>query len=506
MKKAARFSLIFIGLMLCGLLLFGVVQFSSAQSSQTLKTTATSTATYVIDNNSTHFWANDAMWLSTNATYTIQSAFDNLPIQGGKVFLKAGVYQVDGIYITNKAPLDDAPYQQIIFEGEGRQVATLKLKDNASGVSSRLERFPDYANKAVVWCEPYTLTEAIRITISNIGVDGNRKKQDSEIAGIAIYNDWDSVIENNQLFECGGHGIMHLGGKWLRSAYITGNYVYFTDMCGQNPASPNSPVECYLSGILSWRTDIVIRENTVGWTGYRGEDSFLGVGISAGFALVENNWAWGNNIGVLISNGQFFSVSNNFVENNVNGIYLWNAHCGTITSNNVRISCTTDTGIKIGGNSSYNSIKINKIWARDNLTAQYGIREMDSADYNTICENDIIASNVTFVSDVITNTVGNIITPISTVGEHTIVSNNNIYGEIANTPATPTVSQTPVTPTETPQTTPTATATPTDSNQPSPTATSAIPEYTPWTLLAFLLMGTVLPMALKKSKQKQVQL
>ena len=96
--------------MLCGLLLFGVVQFSSAQSSQTLKTTATSTATYVIDNNSTHFWANDAMWLSTNATYTIQSAFDNLPIQGGKVFLKAGVYQVDGIYITNKAPLDDAPY------------------------------------------------------------------------------------------------------------------------------------------------------------------------------------------------------------------------------------------------------------------------------------------------------------------------------------------------------------------------------------------------------------
>ncbi len=157
-----------------------------------------------------------------------------------------------------QSPLDDAPYQQIIFEGEGRQVATLQLKDNATGVSSKLESFPDYANKAVVWCEPYALTAAIRVTATNIGIDGNRRNQQSEIAGIAIYNDWDSVIENNHLFECGGHGIMHLGSRWLRSAYITGNYVYFTDMAGQNPANPTSPTECYLSGILSWRCDVVM--------------------------------------------------------------------------------------------------------------------------------------------------------------------------------------------------------------------------------------------------------
>ena len=452
MNKKARFTVIFASLLIACLLLVGTVQSSLAQTSQALGTVATATSTYVIDNNSTHFWVNDVMWLSTNATYTIQSAFDNLPQQGGKVFLKAGVYPVDGIYITNKASLDDAPYQQIIFEGEGRQVATLKLNDNASGVSSKLGSFPDYANKAVVWCEPYALTAAIRVTVTNIGIDGNRRNQQQEIAGIAIYNDWDSVIENNHLFECGGHGIMHLGSRWLRSAYITGNYVYFTDMSGQNPANPTSPTECYLSGILSWRCDVVIRENTVGWTGYRGEDApFLGIGISASFALVEDNWAWGNYIGVLIANGQFFSVSNNFIENNVNGIYLWNAHCGTITSNNVRISCDPDTGIKIGGNSSYNSIKINKIWVRDNLTAQYGIREMDSADYNTICENDIIANNKTFVSDGTSNTVGNILTPISTTGNNTIVSNNNLYEEVTNAPATPTPTASP-TPTETPLT------------------------------------------------------
>lgn len=503
MNKKARFPAIFTSLLITCLLLVGTVQSSSVQTSQTLGTVATTTSTYIIDNNSTHFWVNDALWLSTNATYTIQSAFDNLPEQGGKVFLKAGVYPVDGIYITNKESFDDAPYQQIIFEGEGRQVATLKLNDNATGVSSKLESFPDYANKAVVWCEPYALTAAIRVTVTNIGIDGNRRNQQSEIAGIAIYNDWDSVIENNHLFECGGHGIMHLGSRWLRSAYITGNYVYFTDMAGQNPANPTSPTECYLSGILSWRCDVVIRENTVGWTGYRGEDAFLGIGISASFALVEDNWAWGNYIGVLIANGQFFSVSNNFIENNVNGIYLWNAHCGTITSNNVRISCNPDTGIKIGGNSSYNSIKINKIWVRDNLTAQYGIREMDSADYNTICENDIIANNKTFVSVGTSNTVGNILTPISTTGANTIASNNNIYEEVANTPATPTPTTSPTTtPTETPLTA-TPTATPTDQNSPSPTATSAIPEYTPWTLLAVLLATSAVPiLARKKSHPK----
>ena len=471
--------------MISWLPLVDALHFTSAQSSLVQGTLTTST--YIINTNSTHFWVNENLWLSTNATYTIQSAFDNLPTQGGRVFLKAGIYPVNGIYITNKASLDDSPYQQIIFEGEGRQVATLKLNDNATGVSSKLESFPDYANKAVVWCESYKITAGIRVTITNIGIDGNRRNQQNEIAGIAIYNDWDSVIENNHLFECGGHGIMHLGSRWLRSAYITGNYVYFTDMAGQNPANPTSPIECYLSGILSWRCDVVIRENIVGWTGYRGEDAaFLGIGISASFALVEDNWVWGNYIGVLISNGQFFSVTNNFIENNINGIYLWNAHCGTIQSNNIRISCNPDTAIKIGGNSSYNSIKINKIWVRDNFTAQYGIREMDSADYNTICDNDIIANSKTFVSDGNTNNVGDILTPISTQGAHSIVTNNNIDEEVSNSSETPTPTASP-------------TPTPTDSNSPSPTATPVIPEYMPWTLLALLLAGTMLPLASRKS-------
>jgi hypothetical protein len=79
-------------------------------SAQTIPTETTPTATYVINTNSTHFWANDNQYLSTNATFTIQSAFDNLPVQGGKIFLRAGVYPVNGIYITNKQTLDDSPY------------------------------------------------------------------------------------------------------------------------------------------------------------------------------------------------------------------------------------------------------------------------------------------------------------------------------------------------------------------------------------------------------------
>jgi hypothetical protein len=486
-------------------------------SAQTIPTETTPTATYVINTNSTHFWANDNQYLSTNATFTIQSAFDNLPAQGGKIFLRAGVYSVNGIYVTNKQTLDDSPYQQIILEGEGNEVATLKLNDNANGASSKLAIFPNYANKAVIWCEPYTIDTGLRIKICNIGIDGNRKNQQTEIAGIAVYNDWDSVLEDNYLYECGGHGIISLGSRWLRASYITGNYVYFTDMSGQNPSDPTSPLECYLSGIFSCRTDVTIRENTVGWTGYRGETRFLGVGISAGFATVDDNWVWGNYIGVLIANGQFFSITNNFIENNVNGVYLWNAHCGSIQDNNIRICCNPEAGIKIGGNSSQNSVKDNKIWVRENLTAQYGIREMDNADYNIICYNDILSNSTTFVSDVTVNSVGNITTPISIVGAHTTVEGNNISQPQTQSASTPTPTITPTsTPSGTLQTTPTPTATPNQQSTPTTTPTENAQENnTPKTaqapdfpssiilvFLAFALTGGALIFMVARKKVK----
>jgi parallel beta-helix repeat protein len=369
------------------------------------------------------------MWYSTNATYTIQKAFDNLPTQGGKVLLKAGVYPVNGIYITNKKTLDDSPYQQIIFEGEGKEVATLKLNDNSQGVSSKLTIFPSYVGKSVIWCEPFNLSSGIRVTISNIGIDGNRKNQNSEVAGIALYNDWDCSVENNYLYNCGGHGIMILGSRWARTTYVSDNYVYYTDMAGQKPANPPNPVECYLSGILSWKSDVVLRDNTIGWTGFRNESSYLGVGISANFAIIQGNWLWGNYVGIIIANGQFFNIEDNFIENNVNGIYLWNSHGGSIQSNEIRLSCNPDTGIKISGNSSDNSIKINKIWSRDNSVAQYGIREMDTADYNKICDNDITIKSQAFVSDGTVNSVGTILNPIAITGSHSVLSGNNVDQE-----------------------------------------------------------------------------
>jgi hypothetical protein len=487
--------------------LCGSLQVSAQNDTQT----EPNLATYVINTNSTHFWVNSDLWLSTNATFTIQSAFDNLPVQGGKIFLRAGVYPVDGIYITNKQTLDDSPYQQIIFEGEGNEVTTLKLNDNANGASSEIGSFPSYANKAVIWCESYMIDTGLRIKISNIGIDGNRKNQQSEIAGIAMYNDWDSVIEDNYLYECGGHGIMSLGSKWLRASYIRENYVYFTDMAGQNPTDPVSPTECYLSGIYSCRTDVEISDNTVGWTGYRGETKFLGIGISAGFATVDDNWVWGNYIGVLIANGQFFSITDNFIENNVNGVYLWNAHGGMIQSNNIRICCNPDTGIKIGGNSSENSVKMNRIWVRDNLTAQYGIREMDSTDYNIISYNDIISNSTIFVSDVTVNSVGNITVPIYVIGAHTIVDGNNVSPQkVQPTPTptltisaapSPTASPTP-NPTTTVQPTETPTATPTEYAPASQTPEiSESPDFLPWIflgILAFVVTGGAFVFVVRK--------
>jgi hypothetical protein len=209
---------------------------------------------------------------------------------------------------------------------------------------------------------------------------------------------------------------------------------------------------------------------------------------------------------VLIANGQFFSVTNNFIENNVNGVYLWNAHCGTIQNNNIRICSNPDTGVKIGGNSSYNSIKMNKIWVRDNLTAQYGIREMDSADYNNISYNDIISNPTTFVSDLTTNSVGTILTQISTIGTHTTVSGNNTGLQEAQPTQTPTTASTLPTATPTATTTPQPTSTQTEhalASQSPQTTESA--NFVPWpfvVLLSVVVAGGIIVPFLFKRKDK----
>jgi predicted secreted protein with PEFG-CTERM motif len=458
-----------------------------------------STSEYVINTNSTHFWVNNGSWLSTNATFTIQSAFDNLPPQGGRVFLKAGIYPVDGILITNKEDLSDYPNQEIIFEGEGNRISTLKLNDNASGASSRIANFYSFADRAVVWCEPYNVSTGVRVTITNIGIDGNRINQQTAIAGIAIFDDWDSNIENNYLYDCGGHGILSLGSSYQRYEYIQSNTVYFTDLPGCNPATPGAPLEGYLSGILSWRQDVVIRGNNVGWTGYRNESYILGIGISARFALVEDNWVWGNYIGAVIANGQFFTLKNNLLESNFNGISLWNAHCGVVQSNEICLFNKPDTGIKIGGNSSDNSIELNKIWVKANETANFGIQETDSADYNLINNNDIVATPKTFFSDVTVNAVGAISTPISTAGPHTTASGNNIEDETVPS-ATPTL-----TPTSASTQTPAATSTSTIANQTQPStstssnpSTDTIPEFATWAILALAIAVTPIVFASRK--------
>ena len=398
-------------------------------------TPITSVATYVICNNGSHFWATHSnetiTWLSDNATFTIQSAFDNLPNEGGKVFLRSGLYPIQGICITNKVNAFDYPNQEIIFEGEGKYVSTLILEDNGTGVSSQ---FLKDSLSAVIFAEPSAEGGSIKFTIRNIGINGNRVNQTKNIAGIVFYNDWESTVENNFLYMCGGHGIAILGGSHLRSTHIMCNTVYLTDLCGKSPSIPGSPLGRYLCGIVTWKQDVTIYDNIVGWTGDPSTRDFRGIGICGSTSSrIQRNWVWGHRYGVVVTNGFFYTVSNNFLDTCRDvGIFLYSAHCGSVVANDVRVGFHEETGghseacIQLDGNSSFNSIKTNKCWVHENYTSNYGIREKGAADHNVISGNDILEEPQIFYGGSIVNEIGTILNPISTVGSHTIVEDN--YG------------------------------------------------------------------------------
>jgi len=398
-------------------------------------------ATFTINNNSTHFWAlaqnGSQLWLSVNATYVLQNAFDNLPEIGGKVYLKSGIYPIDGIYITNKVSASDYPNQHIIFEGEGKYVSTLFLKDNANGVTSKLVDLPSYKKWAMVFVESYSNDTTIRITIKNIGFHGNRINQTKNISGLIIRNDEECFVEDNYFYMCGGHGIVHLNTIVFREAYFGRNTIYQTDFYGANPSDPdpNIPLEEQLSSMWIFRHDVVIYDNFIGWCGYRNETSFKGIGIAVSLATpsVQRNWVWGCKYGFLLTNAKFYLLINNFCDGNKEvAIYLWNSHCGIVQNNEARVGFRDSYAIiLIGGNSSYNSIKINRLWVwcpqYEIQSTQYGILEQDSSDYNIIADNDIMVNATTLYSNEYIDKVGEILKePIKTVGVHTKVYNNNL--------------------------------------------------------------------------------
>lgn len=411
-----------------------------------------SCATYTVKTDNVYFWvvaSNSSVFSNcTNATDTIQWAFDNLPEIGGKVLLTSGLYPIRGIYITEKASISDYPNQEIIFEGEGRYTSTLKLEDASTGIVSAYGLpFP-----AIVYVESSTDLDGVRFTMRQIGIDGNRLNQDHNVAGLCLHNDWETVIEDNYFFMCAGHGIASLGGRHLRGTYINRNTVYFTDMFG-NPPAPiptENALEYYLAGIAIWKQDTTLYDNIVGWSGETGVLDFRGVGI-CGFvgSEIKRNWVWGHKIGIMVRNGMFYMVSDNWCDTNKDvGIYLYDSHCGLITGNSVRVGFHDEIGgkseacIELAGNSTFNTVKDNKLWVNwleghPAYSSQYGIYETDTADHNTIVDNDILQDIQVFQSGVFSESVGHIDTPISTVGNHTVVLDN--YGFTSEIVPEPTV-------------------------------------------------------------------
>ena len=403
-------------------------------------------ATFLINTNSTYFWATaengTVCWAGTNATYTIQSAFDDVA-SGGIVQLGIGQFPVLGIYITNTASQGS-----IRLTGAGEYQSTLELEADAPGQTSQNGGTYPEGFYAVVFVEGVNDNTPINIEIDNIGINGNCANQTKNIAGIVVRGGMPFEIHDNYIVNCGGHGIACIPPEWFVVKEIYHNTIYYTNMYGATPAVPPEPVENTLSGIYCYDVDSNVFDNTVGWSGWTGSISgmnFTGVGITV-FVTdnVQENWMWGDRYGILAVDAQQLMITNNFVDGNKQaGIFLWDTHLALVSNNEIRptfnLVGNAEAGIIIAGNSSYNTISNNMIWSWCDAThifnTTFGIEEKDQADYNIIQDNDVIQNQTTLVSGEVVNSVGNILIPYYTIGKHTILIDNIPSAAAPSTPA-----------------------------------------------------------------------
>lgn len=371
--------------------------------------------TYTIYREGNTYYAKNAYGVidfkGTDATAVIQAAINALPNLNGKIFIKAGVYEVNGIYIECPITVTEETQQHLILEGEGKFTTIIKLKNNADGAKSK---DPNFTERAVILAEPKGGTDAsgIRVTIRNLYIHGNRKNQVQNIAGIIVRGPRQAIIEDCFVYYCSKFGISFRGPYIIRENHIRRNTVY--EIWNYDESTPPSPVEENLVAIYSSIPDVTIEDNIVGGTG-SGESR--GVGIRFGETnTIIRNWLWGHRFAIFGVNVKDSQISDNLIENNrETGIRL--VDCENILVSNNRIRMGTDNvdashGIRLYGSCRRIVVRGNMIWARNGYELAYGIREGETPSDNLIEGNAILKgpgfvyTAISFVNATVRNNFG----------------------------------------------------------------------------------------------------
>jgi len=307
----------------------------------------------------------------------IQSAIDALPSTGGKIFIKAGTYEIDStLTIPSNTSLEGVGYSSHIKLADGTNDPLIENDDQAGG-----NNYMD---------------------ISNLRIDGNYANNTSSFNyGIYFRNVDNSRIEHVWVHDCSKNG----AGIFFDSC----EYNILSSLHSYDHALASSGI--YLTTSSNYNIlDGCQSYNNGGW-GVRvvGSD----YNVISDCTLDYNDYS-----GIRLNNGDFYTINGNIIRRNKrHGIELYdrsdhNVCNGNIVVNNSRDNANTYSGIAITSNigySTYNTITNNQCIDTTN-TQKYGIEEDNAGDdYNQISGNTCR---------------GNVTAPINSLGPHSMVFNN----------------------------------------------------------------------------------
>lgn len=400
-----------------------------------------------------------------------QSAIDAVPDEGGKLYIASGRYTTgNGLYW--RSPIKEGPawttnfpalYEfhdtnQLTIEGAGRFDTLIDLKDASPGAGSVTKPGFDGPNGMIFIDHPSTDPDECpgsRVEISNMGLNGRRTHQTSDVAGIVgrflmtswIHDMWIHNVSRSGILSTGygsSVGIANIGEEQETdhgsgNNVIENNQIFHVWFHGAAPARPAGGLAYTLQGIMNMDTDNVIRNNIVGFVGYDKDNTKHpgGAGICLYYlstCMVHDNWIWGTAPGIMLNYANFNGVYNNLIENCQGGVVITPGMDNNIDANTIRLYRWPDdvandiVGVNIcdwgAGYHSYNNTVSNNVIGMCNvLAATYGIKTAGSHD--RFYDNNVVTDpthssfggTITIPYTIATTTGGGAISSINFVTE-----------------------------------------------------------------------------------------
>ncbi|MGI6104061.1 MAG: right-handed parallel beta-helix repeat-containing protein [Patescibacteria group bacterium] len=312
----------------------------------------------------------------------IQAAINDLPAEGGKVFIPAGTY-----YVTATINIPSNAW----IEGAGKNATILELADGVNGsvlqslttsnikISSLRINANDAGNTGTDLHGVY-LYDAERVLVEDVYI------YDSEDVGIRLVStDYStiqsSIIEstgaegiystdtssynsyiNNEVRDTGGYGIRFANAAYHRVEYnhIVNTTGYGIDFCNgttNSIAVGNTVIDATLYGIAVFSDNNIVSTNRI-----------IGSGSYGVYVTSSSNVLEGNNVSNAASNGMYINADDNIVNGN-------------------RIENSGSSGIYVSATADRNSITANRI--SDTTGSAYAINILNGASDNSVSGNDL---------------------------------------------------------------------------------------------------------------------